>query len=349
MPKMPRHWLVIVLLTVSTSVAGLELKDAVENRGSSAYPRNDINGYIAWAAGGATDTTARTIVIYARKYLGKNIILQNKTGATGAIATEFVYNQPADGYSLLFNAENPTLYKLMNISQVDYDHFYPVLLIGSQVPVLVVPPSSPYQSITDLLDDAGKRPEQIKIGISGVGGLPYNVAVMLQNVSDVNFTKVPFDGDSAILTALMGKHVDVSVVNYSTAVDLAKTGRIRILTVMDNERLKNEPAVEAIGQVLPEYEKYFPWGAFVGVFVNKNTAPEVRAQLTKAFAQAFAEGRFKIYLEENFIHPLGLSGDEANAFLRRWQSITAWLLEEAGASQVSAASLGIPHIEELER
>lgn len=341
-----KRWGMGLLLLFSVAVCGLELWNAA-SRGESAYPRSDINGYIAWAAGGATDTTSRTLSMYARKYLGRNIILQNRTGATGAIATEFVYNQPADGYSLLFNAENPPLYKLMNISQVDYTNFYPVLLTGSQVPVVVVPPDSPHASITDLIAAAHAAPGQIKIGISGVGGLPYNVAVMLQSTSGISFNKVPFDGDSAILAALMGRHVDISVVNYSAAVDLAKAGRIRILTVMNDKRLKSAPHVEAIGEVLPAYTSYFPWGAFVGVFVHKNAPREVRDTLTDAFQNAFNEGRFQLYLEDNFIQPLGLSGEQANAFIRRWQSVTAWLLEDAGVSHISAQQLGIPRLEEL--
>lgn len=345
MKNLRQRWIVTVLFVLSAAVCGHELWNSVSGR-DSVYPESDINGYIAWAAGGATDTSSRALSMYARKYLGKNIVLQNRTGATGAIATEFVHHQPHDGYSLLFNAENPTLYKLMDISQIDYDDFYPLLLTGSQVPVLVVPPSSPYKSITDLIADAKARPGQIKIGISGVGGLPFNVAVMLQTTSGVEFNKVPFDGDSAIITALMGRHVDISVVNCSAAMDLAKAGRIRLLTVMNNERLESVPEVEAIGQVLPEYAKYFPWGAFVGVFVSKNVPQPVLETLTTAFKNAYNEGRYQLFLEENYIQPLGLSGDKAREFIRRWQSVTAWLLEEAGVSKISAQSLGIPRIED---
>lgn len=341
-----KHWLVSLLLLVSIGVAGVELWNATFGQGRT-YPKGDINGYVAWGAGGATDTISRAIVQYTRKYLGRRIIIQNRTGATGAIATEFVHAQPPDGYSLLFNAENPPLYKLLDIAQVDYDDFYPILLIGSQTPVLVVPPSSPYQSVTDLISDAQARPGQIRIGISGVGGLPFNVSVMLRTTSHVTFTQVPFDGDSAILTALMGKHVDVSVVNYSAAVDQAEAGRIRILTVMANERLPSAPDVEALGKVLPAYAKYFPWGAFVGVFARNDTPRPRLDILTKAFSRAFNEGRFKLYLEDNYIQPIGLSGLEAREYIQRWQSVTAWLLEDAGVTKASAASLGISRIEEL--
>ena len=220
---------------MSILVAGNEIYQFI--RGLTAdYPDNDINGYIAWAAGGATDTTSRGISMQAQKFLGTNIVMQNKTGATGAIATEFVSRLPADGYSLLYNAENPTLYHVMDISNVDYEEFYPVLLFGSQVPVVIVPPNSKYQSIKEVIEDAAANPGKISLGISGVGGLPYNVSCMLQSTSNVQFNQVPFDGDSSIISALLGGHVDLSVVNYSTAADLYKTGDLRILTVLNNDR-----------------------------------------------------------------------------------------------------------------
>ncbi len=337
-----------LLLAVSLLVAGKELYDAVVSL-SADYPENDINGYIAWAPGGATDTISRVITVYAQEALGTNIILQNKTGASGGIATEFVYGLPPDGYSLLFNAENPPLYGVMGISDVSYNDFYPVMLFGSQVAVIVVGPDSPYQSITELLADAAAHPGDIRIGITGAGGLPFNVAAMLQGTSGVTFNQIPFDGDAAVSTALMGGHVDVSVVNYSVAAELAQAGKLKILTVMDNQRLSYIPEVEAIGEVLPEYQKYFPWGAFTGVFVDIRSSDKVKQTLTEAFQTAYHSEGFQNYLAENYILPLGLSGEEAEAYIERWQSVSTWLLADAGAAEISPAEFGIPRLEELER
>lgn len=336
-----------LLLAISIVVAGMELYGLIRSY-TADYPENDINGYIAWGAGGATDTISRTISVIAEQELGTSIVLQNKTGATGAIATEFVYRQPEDGYSLLFNAENPPLYGVMNISNVDYDDFYPVMLFGSQTPVIVVPADSKYDSITQLLEDALERPGEIRIGITGAGGLPFNVAAMLKSTSGAEFTQVPFDGDGAIAAAIMGHHVDVSVANYSAVSELAKGGQVRILTVMANERLSDIPQVETISEILPEYEKYFPWGAFFGVFVSNRCPEKVKETLTNAFIKAYESERFQTYLAENDISPMGLYGDEARAYIKRWQSVSAWLLQDADAAAVSPVEFGIPRIEELE-
>lgn len=338
---------VAVLLIISMAVAAYELYGAVSTL-TSDYPAGDLNGYIAWGAGGATDTISRTICVMAEKELGHKIVLQNKTGASGGIATEFVYRQKSDGYSLLFNAENPPLYGVMNISNIDYNQFYPVLLFGSQTAVITVPPESKYQSVTDLISDAKSRPGKISIGITGAGGLPFNVAAMFDATSGIQFNQVPFNGDADVLAALMGGHVEVSVANYSAVAELAKAGKVRILTVMANERLDAEPDVEAIGEVLPEYQKYFPWGAFFGVFVDKRCPDKVKQKLVESFTAAYNSDYFQTYLKDNHILPLGLSGDEASRYITRWQSVSAWLLEDSGAAVVSPVELGIPRIEELE-
>ena len=236
----------------------------------------------------------------------------------------------------------------MDISNVDYEEFYPVLLFGSQVPVVIVPPNSKYQSIKEVIEDAAANPGKISLGISGVGGLPYNVSCMLQSTSNVQFNQVPFDGDSSIISALLGGHVDLSVVNYSTAADLYKTGDLRILTVLNNDRMEAIPEVETISEVYPEYEKYFPWGAFTGVYCRKEVADDRKEILTKAFLDGYNTEDFQSYLKDNYIIPLGISGDEAVNFLKRWQSVTTWLLYDSGATNISPENFGIPRIEDFE-
>lgn len=348
MKKKRNKIIVVILLIASILVAVNEIYHYV--RGLTAeYPDNDVNGYIAWAAGGATDTLSRAIAVQAQKYLGTNIIMQNKTGATGAVATEFVAHQAADGYSILFNAENPTLYHVMDISTVDYDDFYPILLFGQQIACVIVPPDSKYNSIKDVIEDAKANPGKINLGISGAGGLPYNVACMISSTSGVEFNQVPFDGDSSIISALLGGHVDLSVVNYSTCADLYKTGDVKILTVLDNDRLEAIPDVECITEVYPEYEKYFPWGAFTGVWVRNDVDDDVKQKLTEAFQKGFQTDDFQDYMEENYIVPLGTSGDEAMDYVKRWQSVTTWILYDAGKTTISPAEYNIPRIEDYDK
>lgn len=339
-----QKWIVAVLLVISTIVAAMEVNKTARMY-LKEYPSNDINAYVAWGAGGATDIMGRTLSIYAAKELGVDIVVQNKTGASGAIATEFVRKQPADGYTILYNAENPTLYKVLNISPIDYSDYEPILLIGQQIPVVVVGENSPYHTISDLIESARERPGEIKLSTTGIGALPGNVAAMLESTSDVTFNQIPFNGDADALTAVMGGHTDVSVINYSAAVDYAREGKIRILTVLNNERLASEPNVQTISEVYPEYSKYFPWGPFIGAFVDKDCPDKIKQILVDAFQKAWAEPEFQQFLTESDVIPLGYSGGQARAYIEKWQQVTAWLLYDAGKTVASPAEYGIPRLE----
>ena len=233
----------------------------------------------------------------------------------------------------------------MNISNVDYDDFYPVILISQQTPVLVVKSDSDLNSIKDVIDAAQAKPGTVKLATTGIGGLPANVAAMLEGTSHVTFNQIPFDGDSAALTAIMGGHADVSVINYSVAMDYAAEGSVKIICVLANERLASAPDVETISEVYPEYAKYFPWGAFVGVYIRDDCPDRVKETLTAAFRKAWENPEFQEYLETNHILPLGYSGEEARAYIGKWQQVTTWLLDDAGVTEYSPAKYGILRLE----
>ncbi|MGN0203616.1 MAG: tripartite tricarboxylate transporter substrate binding protein [Coprococcus sp.] len=337
--------IVCLLLIVSTIVAMLEVYKTIRYY-TAEYPDNNINGYVAWGAGGSTDTLSRTLSIYAAKELGTNIIIQNKTGASGSVATEYVKRQDSNGYSILFNSENPPLYKVMGLSNVDYDDFYPVILIGQQVAVLVVSADSSYDSLEDLFEDARANPGKINFATTGAGGLPSNVAAMMESTSGVSFKQVPYDGDTSALTALLGGYADLSVINYSVAADYVMNGSVKILTVFANERLESLPYVAAISEIYPEYSSYFPWGAFVGVYVDIDCSDNVKETLTNAFRTGWENEEYQQFLSDNYIMPLGLSGDDANAYIKKFQQITTWLLYDSGQTDYCPDEFGIPRLEE---
>src|SRR5690606_4491509 len=94
------------------------------------FPERELLGVIMWAAGGATDVVARAVTPAAQEALGRPIVLLNRAGAAGAISTTYVHSAPADGYTLLYGAENPQLHGITGLSELDYRDFYPVNILG---------------------------------------------------------------------------------------------------------------------------------------------------------------------------------------------------------------------------
>jgi tripartite-type tricarboxylate transporter receptor subunit TctC len=295
-----------------------------------------------WGAGGATDVVARAVTPHVEQALGKKIVLVNRPGGTGAISTNFVNNAPADGYTLLYGAENPQLHGVLGLSDIDYSKFYPVNVLGRGLGVVVAGKDAPWKSLKELVQDAGKRPGKIKMGSTGPGGLPHTVGSMLNGVTKFSVIAVPFDGEGPGLTALMGGHVDFMPVGVSAAAEHIKAGRVRALSVVNAEPLTSLPGVPPITREFPEFGKYLPWGPFYGVWVKRDVPEAARNALVKAFKTAAENPQFVQLMEDRGNVMMNISGPEADAFLKKWQSVSTWVLHDAGATKVSPDKLGIP-------
>jgi tripartite-type tricarboxylate transporter receptor subunit TctC len=145
----------------------------------------------------------RPLSAIAEQTLGKSIVIQNMTGATGSVATQYVYDAAADGYNLLMGAENPALYDVLGISDLTYENFECVYLIGDGVVGIVVGKDSPYNSLTEIIDAAKAAPGTIKLSTTGTGGLPWEVGAFLTDVTGAEFNQVPYDSDASAKTAVM--------------------------------------------------------------------------------------------------------------------------------------------------
>lgn len=305
------------------------------------FPEREMLGVIMWGAGGATDTVARAVTPAAEAALGQPIVLLNKSGGAGAISTNYVNSAPADGYTLLYGAENPQIHGVMGVSELDYDSFYPVNILGRGVAVVTVAADSEYQSFQELLDDVKANPGTLKMGSTGPGGLPSVVGALIRNATEFDVIAVPFDGEGPGLTALQGGHVDFMPAGISAAAEAIKAGRLRALAVVDAGEVEQLPGVPPVTEALPGFAKFLPWGPFYGVFVRKDVPDEVKARLVEAYAAAAESAEFQTLMDNRGNVVMNISGDEADAFLRKWQSTTAWVLQDTGAAKVSPEELGI--------
>jgi len=307
------------------------------------YPERPINGTIAWGAGGGTDTVSRLAAPTAEKVLGKPIILANKTGATGAIATQAVASAPADGYNLLFNAENPQLYQVLGLSPLSYDDFDPVLLFVQGSTVIVVPKDSPIKTYDELIKAAKANPGKLSIGISGIGGQPWVTSTLLKKVEGVTFNPVTFDGDGPLATALLGKQLDVSGLAVGAAVQYIRSGDLRALAIMSNTTNPALPDVPNITKLNPAFNDIMKAsGFFYGVHVKKGTPQPIVDKLAAAFRQSLTDPKFVDYAKNNGLTVMNLSGKEAREFMNSWRSQMSWLIYEAGGAKESPEKFKIP-------
>jgi tripartite-type tricarboxylate transporter receptor subunit TctC len=306
------------------------------------YPAKEIQGIIQWGAGGSTDTVSRAITPHAEKVLGGTVVMQNVTGGVGAIGLNQVADADADGHTLLFGAENPLLYKVMQLGDKDYSDFVPVNIIARGVPILVANVDAPFNTFPELVEYVKAHPKEVKFGSTGPGGLPSVVTAMINSKTPLDVTFVPYDGDGPALTALQGGAIHVMPAVLGAAMEGIKGGTMKPIALFDVEASPQLPDVPTIVSTNPEFAEMLPWGPFFGVFVKKGTPDDVVAKLVAAYAEAAKAPDFVSLIDGRGFKMLSLSGAEADTFLADWQSKTAWLIHGAGLTKASPEEVGIP-------
>ena len=324
--------------------AALALAIAGGSAHAQRYPDKEIQGIIQWGAGGSTDLVMRAITPHAEDVLGSKVVMQNVTGGVGAIALNRVADAPADGYRLLMGAENPLLYKIMGLGQKDYSDFTPINVIARGVPILVARPDAPFSTFPEMLAYVKANPRQVKFGSTGPGGLPSVVTAMINSKTPMQITAVPYDGDGPALTALMGGALDVMPAVLGASIESVKAGRLKAIAIFDTKATAALPGVKPIVETNPEYADYLPWGPFFGVFVKKGTPDEIVAKLKAAYEAGAKAPDFVKLMDTRGYEVTNLTGAEAEAFLRKWQSTTAWLLQDNGIAKASPEKFGIPRL-----
>ncbi|GHB06063.1 tripartite tricarboxylate transporter substrate binding protein [Modicisalibacter luteus] len=306
------------------------------------YPERNIEGIIQWGAGGATDNVARSLTPHVEEALGTSIVLTNRSGGTGVIGMNTVLTKPANGYTVLYGAENPQLYPIMGLADFTYADMTPVNVIGQGLVVIAAPTDKDWEDFGDLLEDAQANPGSLRMGGTGAGGLPNTVLAMINAVDELDVRNVTFGGDGPGITAMLGGHIDFMPLSLAAAQEHIASGRLKGLAVLTKEPIEQLPDVPPITQALPEIESYLPWGPFWAVAVRKETPDDIVTTLADAYEQGVANEQFQQFLTKNGGQSLNLRGEEAKQFLSHWQSVTAWALERAGSAKVSPEEVGIP-------
>lgn len=328
-----------VLRLAAASFACLGIAPAAMAQATS-YPERDINLVIQWGAGGGTDVSLRGYAQHAEEALGKKLIISNRPGGSGVLGANAVLQAPADGYTLLGGAEPQALFKVMGLADFDYDRFTPINIAAIGDTILVVThKDKPWKNFKELLADAQANPNKIKQYMAGTGTTPFVVNAMVNSLAKYPVIGVPFDGDGPALAALQGGHIDVAFMASGPASEHVKAGRIKAIGVLSTKPYQNIPPMT---EALPGLQKYLPWGPWYGVFVRKETPDPVKAKLIAAFKKAGDNPQYRAMMEGRGTTMLNIGGAEAEAFIRKWQSTTAWLLHDSGAAKKSPAEVGIP-------
>ncbi|WP_043830791.1 Bug family tripartite tricarboxylate transporter substrate binding protein [Muricoccus aerilatus] len=303
---------------------------AIHARAQEAWPSKPIRIVVGFAAGGATDISTRVMQPKLTALLGVPVVIDNRPGAGGNLATETVVRSPPDGSTFLMGtigalAINPSLYASLPFDpQADLT---PVAMAGNVLNVLVVPTDRPWKSVAELIAAAKARPDTITYGSSGVGGAGHLAGALLDRMAGISTVHVPYRGGGPMMTDLIGGKVDYAFSTAPTALPQVQSGRLRLLAVPTAQRIRAQPDVPAVAETLPGYEVQ-NWYALVG---PKGLSPAIVTRMNAAMREALADPTVSASLEGQGVEPLPSSPEELARFIREETEKWAPIVRATGA------------------
>lgn len=313
------------------------------------YPTKPLTMIIPYGAGGTTDTWGRKLAVLLEKYLGQSITVTNQGGASGSIGSQFVKDQPSDGYTLLVCAETMGTYRTMNICDLGYDDFTVISPLVGDPKVLVVGKDSKYNTLEELLEDIKANPGKITMSHSGPGGSGHNQGLVLKELGyEVAMTS--FDSGNDALLGVIGGQVDFTNPNISTLGGYIESGDVKPLAVFSSERMEAYPDIPAFTETVPESEKYLniPY-TLLSFVVNNDTPQEVVDVLKAATQKVYEDPEWREFVQANAADPVFAKyTDDASIqeFYDNWKSVICWLQYENGVAEKSPEEFGINKIGE---
>jgi tripartite-type tricarboxylate transporter receptor subunit TctC len=278
----------IAMSTPLRQLAAITLLIATVPAVAQDYPNRPITLVVPYAAGGGNDVMARTVADKMSKTLGQQVVVDNRPGAGGNIATRQVAKAAPDGYTLVIGgtgtlAVNPTLY-----ANAGYDPrkgFAPVGLIGESALIVVVHPSMPARSIRELIDLAKKEPGKLNYASAGVGSGIHLGWILFELMADIKLTHVPYRGTGPALTDLIGGHVAMYMSSLPSALGIARDGKVRALAVTGAKRSAAFPDLPTVAEAgLPGFEVVLQYG----IVAPAGTPRPIIAKLNAALREALA-------------------------------------------------------------
>jgi tripartite-type tricarboxylate transporter receptor subunit TctC len=249
------------------------------------YPARPVTIIVPQAAGGANDTIARVIALKLGEQTGQTFIVDNRPGAGGNVGTVAAARARPDGYTLMLTADsamviNPSLYR--NTGFDPQKDFEPVGAVATAGYVLVANPAFPGNNVADLIALAKQQPRKINIGSAGNGTLNHLIGEMLGKQTGIELVHIPYKGAAAAVADLIAGQVQVSVQSLPSAISHIRSGKIKVLGVVNPKRVPALPDAPTIGETIKGFGAT-PWyGVFAPAGTPRAIINQVNAELVKA-------------------------------------------------------------------
>jgi tripartite-type tricarboxylate transporter receptor subunit TctC len=290
------------------------------------WPNKPIKIIVPFAPGGIADTLARLLQPYYQVALGQPIIVENKTGASGTLATSFVAKAAPDGYTFLLCLAAPQTLS-QHLSKLDYDgikDFSPVSLINTNPLVVLVNPSLPINNIAELIAYAKANPG--KLNFSGAGGLTQFAGEILKAQAGIDMVHVPYKGGAPAVTAAAAGETQLTFANYSDAISWMNSGKLRAIAITSAKRFNLSPNLPTISETLPG----FAVDGWSGLVAPAGTPRDIINKLSLVTQQTLKNTEVRKRMEAIGATPVGDTPEEFQKFIQLESAKWANFVKQTG-------------------
>ena len=273
--------------TACAGLAGVALGLAGHGLHAQSYPAKTVRFIVPIGAGGATDILTRTLAQRLAVVWNQQVLVDNRPGGGSNVGFEVVAKAPADGYTLLMAqppfAVNVSLYKKLNYDPLR--DFSPVLLAARSAATLVVHPSLPARSVKELIALAKARPGQLTYASSGNGTSPHLSGELLKSMAGIQMLHIPYKGAGPALNDLLGGHVALAFVSFTSAVTHLKANRLRALAITSAQRSPLMPELPTFAEAgLAGFVVYGWYGVVAPAGTPRDVIERLNADVSAALA-----------------------------------------------------------------
>jgi tripartite-type tricarboxylate transporter receptor subunit TctC len=288
----------------AAAVATLLAADAAASAQSS-FPTKPVHIFVPYAAGGGVDILARTLGDVVSRQWGQAVVVENRPGAGGVVASQALASAPPDGYTLIVvasgHATNPLLYP--NIPYDTFKDFTPISLLASSPNILLVRADSVFKTIADVIAQAKAKPGSLSFAHAGTGTSTHLAGELLKSLAGIDIEAIPYKGGAPAINDLLGGQITMSFNNGPESVGQLQAGTVRALAVTTAARAPFLPDVPSMGESVPGYDTEVWWG----LLGPAGMPPDLVARLSHDFVAALNTDAVKERLGKLGALPIGSS------------------------------------------
>ncbi|MEW6082711.1 MAG: tripartite tricarboxylate transporter substrate binding protein [Bacillota bacterium] len=318
--------MVIVIAAMGCAAQqAVEPEPEPEAVGEEEYPSRTVEIIIGWGAGGGTDIFTRTVDMYVRREMGVPLVEINMPGASGAKATAYVMEQPADGYTLYAHSTEVLSNPLVDVSPYTHEDLTPIIRAHVDVAALHVLPGT-FDTWESFVAEGKKRP--LTIGGCGAASSDELSAAMVAEWAGFKFKYVPYEAAGEMHAALLGGHIDAMYEEYSVVLPLIDDGGIQPIFTFKTERLERFPDTVSLGDFNWEQTPLL-WRA---LSVKKGTPEHIVEYLERLYTEALDSQMYKLFARDRLLDlvPGYLGSKDFAADLARETKIYEDVMKELG-------------------